>query len=298
MSHGPAAGHASGKSVMKWEGERKVGSEFGICDILKWKWGSAVSTTLIHLSVQWRRRHTPPSTLNDLSDGMEAGFAIQSNSTISHITDPCVTLCGVLFVFIFNSRSHSLTSSPRSLLYLHRPNDFFPLPSQTAECVRQALDPFQHAVQFMRLLLQELDSFHFHPEHSPHSGLEGRELSWRNAQRNMVKELFSITSIFWKSGFYFILFCCLTFEPRQRFSHLPQSHCSLLHVLQGHNSVCCCWVFLQRHYKLLQITAEANRNAQWKGESWESWERVQFSYSIDQNKVYAVQRQTWKRNGN
>lgn len=144
----------------------------------------------------------------------------------------------------------------------------------------------------MRLLLQELDSFHFHPEHSPHSGLEGRELSWRNAQRNMVKELFSTTSIFWKSGFYFTLFqseniiCCLTFEPRQRFSHLPQSHCSLLHVLQGHNSVCCCWVFLQRHYKLLQIAA--NKKAKWKGQRPLSWE-TEFSFSTPLTKIKYMQ---------
>lgn len=55
------------------------------------------------------------------------------------------------------------------------------------------------------------------------------------------------------------IICCLTFEPCQRFSHLPQSDRSLLHVLQGHYSVCCCRVFLQRDYILLQLTADTNK---------------------------------------
>ncbi len=55
------------------------------------------------------------------------------------------------------------------------------------------------------------------------------------------------------------IICCRTFQPCQRFSHLPQSHRSLLHILQGHHSVCCCWVLLQGDYILLQLTAESNK---------------------------------------
>lgn len=60
--------------------------------------------------------------------------------------------------------------------------------------------------------------------------------------------------------------CYLTFEPCQRFPHLPQSHSSLLHVLQGHYSVCRCRLFLQWNYILLQLTAETNKMHNGKGE--------------------------------
>ncbi|KAG7224955.1 hypothetical protein INR49_014871 [Caranx melampygus] len=49
---------------------------------------------------------------------------------------------------------------------------------ETAECVSQAFDPFQHAVQFMWLLFQKLDGFHLHPEYGPHSGLTGALVSF------------------------------------------------------------------------------------------------------------------------
>ena len=50
--------------------------------------------------------------------------------------------------------------------------------------------------------------------------------------------------------------CRLTFESCQRLSHLPQCDRSLLHVLQGHHSLCWGQIFLQCNYILLQLTAD------------------------------------------
>ena len=191
MSHGLAAGHASGKSVMKWEGEK--GRER-----IWYMWH-------IKMEMRLRRVHHINSLIGPVK-AMDATLlrphrmtslmgwrqALPYNQTVQSPTSQ-TPVWGSSECFLFSSSIPALTlSPPLPDLYLISTDQiiFFTLPSQTAECVRQALDPFQHAVQFMRLLLQELDSFHFHPENSPHSGLEGRELSWRNAQRNMVKELF------------------------------------------------------------------------------------------------------------
>lgn len=143
-----------------------------ISDILKWKWGSAVFSESIPWSKE--RQWMPHSSVHtECPHWWAEGLAPRSKSTISYMRDYSVS------AFCFHLQfprslsalipqhhfSWSPTLSPlRGVL-------FSTLPSQTAECVRQALHPFQHAVQFVRLLLQKLHSFHFNPEHSPHSSL-------------------------------------------------------------------------------------------------------------------------------
>jgi len=117
-------------------------------------------------------RHTPLSTANDLFDGMRAGLSALSNSTISHIIETCE--CFLFSSSLSHSRPSYSSTSPPDPYFIATDtssSSLLHLPSHTAECVGQALDPFQHAVQFMRLLLQKLDRFHFHPEHRPHSCL-------------------------------------------------------------------------------------------------------------------------------
>lgn len=50
-------------------------------------------------------------------------------------------------------------------------------PSQSTECVSQSFDSLQHAVHFVRLLLQEAHRLHLHPQHATHFHLQGWELS-------------------------------------------------------------------------------------------------------------------------
>lgn len=127
------------------------------------------------MEVNQAGRHTP------LSHGMTSLIGWRLTCQYHHIVQSPTSQTPVSSRaerFLFSSSVLSLTLSPHTieilLCYFISFDIFssiFPLPSQTAECLSQALDPFQHAVQFMWLLLQKLYSFHFHPEHSPHPGL-------------------------------------------------------------------------------------------------------------------------------
>lgn len=50
------------------------------------------------------------------------------------------------------------------------------LPAQRAEGVRHGVAALQQSVQPVRLLLQELDGLHLHPEHHAHLALQAGEL--------------------------------------------------------------------------------------------------------------------------
>lgn len=149
-----------------WEGARylcHIKMEMRLCSVLEM---NSLLGRLKAMHATLPCPHGMTSSLRWRPSGVITG-------TISHAA-------GALSVIVSNSLSGS------SLSYLSIALNMIstafvlcaPLPSQTAKCVRQALHPFQHAVQFMRLLLQELYSLHFHPEHCAHSGLQGWKLSW------------------------------------------------------------------------------------------------------------------------
>ena len=121
---------------------------------------------------------TLPSTRNDLITTMKAWWCNHSYN---------LTRCWTVSVIVSISLSRSSLSHPCIALNIISTAFVYcaHLPSQAAECVRQALHPFQHAVQFMRLLLEELYSLHFHPEHCTHSGLQSWKLSWETCSQHL-----------------------------------------------------------------------------------------------------------------
>lgn len=56
------------------------------------------------------------------------------------------------------------------------------------ERLGDGLAALQQGVQPVRLLLQELDSLHLHPEHHPHLTLQARELVCREEETLELKE--------------------------------------------------------------------------------------------------------------
>jgi len=50
------------------------------------------------------------------------------------------------------------------------------VPAQTAECISHGVAALQQSIKTVRLLFQELNSLHLHPQHHPHLTLQAGEL--------------------------------------------------------------------------------------------------------------------------
>lgn len=116
----PALLQVKDKAAMERQREGKVESEFGVCDILKWKWGSAVSAKLIHSSVQWRRWMPHSSVHTEWPLWWDEGWRLASiikHYNLSHRG----ALCETAQRFLFLSPTPSLGPAPSlpGTLYPH-----------------------------------------------------------------------------------------------------------------------------------------------------------------------------------